>query len=378
MADDGGDKKHDPTPRRLEQAREQGQVAKSQDLAAALVLLFAIILLMTLGQRITTVLLEYSQEMLVNPMLLIPENQELDGLFQSVQSLFHETVIRFMLPLSLFFFALVAIAIIANMLQIGWLWLPEKLGFDFTRLDPVKGFGRIFSIQSVVRLAMGIIKIAICAVVAWYAIENNISAILNLTANDENQIASYLVWTLLMIALKVAVALVLIAIIDFMYQKWKHQQDMKMSDNEMREEMKNMIGDPQILGKRRQIQREMATKQRVQGTPDADVVVTNPTHYSVAIKFDALTMNGPMVVAKGADFLAFQIRKIANEHGIPILERPPLARALFATAEIGQQITLTPEHMQTLVEVIHYAYRLTGRNFDEEYARRQQTLRKAA
>ncbi|GHT18049.1 flagellar biosynthetic protein FlhB [Planctomycetales bacterium] len=377
MADDGGDKKHDPTPRRLEQAREQGQVAKSQDLAAALVLLFAIILLMTLGQWITTVLLEYSQEMLVNPMFLIPENQELDDLYQSVQSLFHETVIRFMIPLSFFFFALVAIAVIANMLQIGWLWLPEKLGFDFTRLDPIKGFGRIFSMQSVVRLAMGIIKIAICAVVAWYAVENNIGAILNLTANDENQIASYLVWTLLMIALKVAVALVIIAIIDFMYQKWKHSQDMKMSDEEMRQEMKNMMGDPQILGKRRQIQREMATKQRVQGTPDADVVVTNPTHFSVAIKFDAMTMDGPMVVAKGADYLAFQIRKIAKEHGIPILERPPLARALFATAEIGQQITLTPEHMQTLVEVIHYAYRLTGRNFDEEYTRRQKT-RKAA
>jgi len=317
--------------------------------------------------------------MLLEPMLLDPEFQGQDDLVQSAQSLFCETVILFMKPLSIFFLLLMATAIIANIAQIGFHWLPDKLAFDFTRLDPIKGFGRIFSMQSAVRLLMGIGKIIICAVVAWYAVEASFGEILNLSENESQQIASFLVWILLMIALKVAVALVIIALIDLMYQRWKHMQDLRMTDQEIRDEMKNMIGDPQIISKRRQIQREMATKQRVQGTQDADVVVTNPTHYAVAIKFDARTMDGPVVVAKGSDFLAFQIRKLAAEHGIPVVERKELARTLFAFVEIGLPITLPHEHakhMKTLVEVLKYVYDLAGRDFDAEYSYRQRTKRR--
>ena len=366
MAEENGDKKHDPTPRRLEQAREKGQVAKSQDLAAAVVLLVAIVLLFTIGKEIVANLYEYSYTMLSEPVLLIPDNQELDGLKQSTVSLFHATVTRFLdyknlYSLFYFFLLLMVIAIVANIAQIGFLWLPDKLNFDFTRLDPIKGFGRIFSMQSVVRLLMGIGKIIICAVVAWYAVEGSFGEILRLSENETNQIASFLVWILLMIALKVAVALVIIAIIDFMYQRWKQMQDLRMTDQEMRDEVKNMLGDPQIISKRRQIQREMAQKQRTQGTPEADVVVTNPTHFAVAIKYDIRTMEYPVVVAKGADHLAFQIRKIAAEHRIPVVERKALARALFASVEIGNPIKMEEEHMKTLAEVIAYAYWLTGR-----------------
>jgi len=374
MAEENGDKKHDPTPRRLEQAREKGQVAKSQDLAAAIVLLLAIILLMTFGQNIARDLLEYAQQMLVDPMLLVPENQENDALAQSVKSLFHETVIKFMKPLSIFFLALMFTAVAANILQIGFLWLPDKLAIDFTRLDPIKGFGRIFSMQSVVRFLMGIVKIVICAAVAWYAVEGSIGQILILSENETNQIASYLVWLLLLIALKVAVALVIIALIDLMYQRWKHMQDLRMTDQEIRDEIKNMIGDPQILQKRKQIQQEMARQQRAQGTQDADVVVTNPTHYAVAIKFDAQTMIAPEVVAKGADYMARQIKKIAAEHGIPVVERPALARALYAHVEIGQVVTynnVTYEHFTMLGKVLEFAYSLVGRDLREEIIHRQ-------
>ena len=366
MAEENGDKKHDPTPRRLEQAREKGQVAKSQDLAAAIVLLIAIILLLTIGKEIVNDLYAYSHKMMSEPLLLVPENQELDSLKQSAQSLFHETVTRFLnykklTSLFYFFLVLMFIAIVANIAQIGFLWLPDKLNFDFTRLDPIKGFGRIFSMQSVVRLLMGIGKIIICAAVAWYAVEGSLGEILNLSENETNQIASFLVWMLLMIALKVAVALVIIALIDFMYQRWKQMQDLRMTDQELRDEIKNMLGDPQIISKRRQIQREMAQKQRVQGTPEADVVVTNPTHFAVAIKYDIRTMEYPVVVAQGADHLAFQIRKIAAEHRIPVVERKALARALFASVEIGSPVKIEEEHMKTLAEVIAYAYWLTGR-----------------
>ncbi|MDR0521593.1 MAG: EscU/YscU/HrcU family type III secretion system export apparatus switch protein [Planctomycetaceae bacterium] len=378
MPEEGGEKTHEPTPRRLEQAREQGQVAKSQDLAAAVVLLIAVVLLMTLGKQIAADIAEYSREILLDPSLLLPaavpdEGEEPDNLRQNVQSLFHETVIRFMKPLSLFFILLAVIAIAANIGQIGFLWLPDKLAFDITRLDPVKGFGRIFSLQSVMRLVMGILKIVICAVVAWYAVEGSLHEIMGLTGNEENQIAAFLAWTLLLISLKVAAALVVLALIDLMYQRWKHMQDMRMTTEEMREEMKNMIGNPEIMAKRRQIQREMAMKQRVQGTPDADVVVTNPTHYAVAVKFDPRTMELPVVVAKGADYLAFQIRKIAAEHGIPVIERKTLARALFANVEIGSQVSLENGQMTMLAEVLATAYRLTKRYADWQQRNKRQT-----
>ncbi len=363
MADEGGDKSHDATPRRREQAREQGQVAKSQDLAAALVLFFAIILLMTLGRTIVDEFHDYTQGMLVEPLLIIPETENANGLAQHVQSLFHESVLTFLKPMSLFFLALLVVAVLANLAQSGFLWLPDKLGFDITRLDPIKGFGRIFSMQSVMRLVMGIGKIAVCAVVAYYAVQSDIGQILNLTANDERQIASYLVWILLMIALKVAIALVILAILDFMYQKWKFEQDLKMSTEELKEEMKNMLGDPQIIGKRRQMQRELATKQRqgsVLGTTDADVVVTNPTHLSIALKFDPKTMSVPVVVAKGADFLAMQIRKIAKEHDIPIIEKKPLAQALYKSFEIGQAVN-DDSLYKDMAEVLSYAYKISRR-----------------
>jgi flagellar biosynthetic protein FlhB len=382
MAEQDGDKKHDPTPRKLEQAREKGQVAKSQDLAASIVLLFAIVLLMTIGQSIVADLCEYARVMLSEPLLLVPENQEMEGLRQSVDSLFHETIIRhlnFKKLYSLFYFFLVLLltAVIANIMQFGFLWQPEKLALDIKHLDPIKGFGRIFSMQSVVRFLMGIGKIVICAAVAWFAVVGSIGEILALPENETNQIASFLVWLLLLIGLKVAVALVILALLDLVYQRWKHMQDLRMTDQEIRDEMKNMIGDPQIISKRRQIQREMAQKQRVQGTSDADVVVTNPTHFSVAIKFDARTMDGPVIVAKGADLLAFQIRKIAAEHKIPIVQRPLLARSLFSTVEIGEPITLLPEHMKTLVEVLKLVYDIAGRDFDGEISERERTRRRA-
>ncbi len=360
MAEEGGDKKHEPTEHRRQQARDEGQVAKSQDLAASLVLLAAILLLMTLGRQIADTFGIFTRYSLREPFLLIAENMENGGLVNSYIAHYYETTIRFLGPLSLFFGSLLFVAVGANLAQVGIMWMPDKLGFDFTRLDPIKGFGRIFSMQSVVRLAMGIVKIIICAIVAFYAVRGEIGEILAMTDLEERQICSYLVQTLLWIALKVAVALVLIAIIDYMYQKWKFSQDLRMSDQEMREEMRNMLGDPQIMGKRKQIQREMAQKQRaVQGASDADFVVTNPTHLAVALKFDPKTMQVPIVVAKGAEFLAQRIRQIALEHGIPIIEKKPLAQSLYHTVEIGQPIR--EEHFTAVVEILRYVYQLKGK-----------------
>ena len=375
MAEENGDKKHEATPERLREAREKGQVAKSQDLAAAIILLFAIVLLMTLGRQIASDLFQYSRLMLSDPTHFLFDNHEPGEFEHAVHSLFFDTIVRFMKPLSVFFIILLATAVLANLAQIGFLWLPDKAKIDFTHLDPVKGLKRMFSMQSVVRLLMGLAKIAICTVVAWYAVRSSIGEILHLSENETNQIASFLIWTLLMIALKIAVALVIIALLDLMYQRWKHRHDLRMTDQEIRDQFKQYEGSPEVKQKRRQIQQEMAKQQRVQGTEDADVVVTNPTHYAVAIKFDARTMDAPVVVAKGADFFARQIRKIAAEHGIPIVEQKALARALFDRVEIGEEVysNVALEHVKMLGEVLHYAYRLAGRDFIGEINRRQRS-----
>ncbi|HBT75416.1 MAG TPA: flagellar biosynthesis protein FlhB [Planctomycetaceae bacterium] len=353
-----GDKTHEPTPRRREQAREEGQVARSQDLASAVVVMIGIILLMTLGRQLAEQMGNYTVYCLGHNVFL-GNFQDADELFQNAGAHWYEMTLRFLKPLSVIFLLLVLIAILANLFQTGFLWLPNKLGLDFTRLDPIKGFGRIFSMQALVRLGMGVVKLAIASLVAYYAVIGSVNQIIGTTETDERQIIAYIFSFVLWVALKVAVALVIIAIIDFMYQWWKHEQDLKMTMQELRDEMKNMMGDPQILSKRRQLQREMAAQRNGQGVPQADVVVTNPTHFAVALKYDPETMKAPVVVAKGADFLARQIRKIAEEHGIPILERKPLARALFRTVEVGQPIPA--EHYAAVAEILAYVYNLKGK-----------------
>jgi flagellar biosynthetic protein FlhB len=359
MAEEG-DKRHEATPYRREQARKEGQVAKSQDLAAALVLLAASGLLMTFGRTIAELFANFTRLSLREQVFLVPVNTENDGLFNSVIAHYYGVTIQFLGPMSLFFGALLLVAIGANLGQVGFLWLPKKLAFNFSHLNPVKGFGRIFSTQSVMRLVMGIVKIVICAVVAYYALYGEIERILGMTNLEVQEIASYLSKTLLLIAMKVAVALVIIAILDFMYQKWKHNKDLRMTTEELKQEFKNREGDPQILQKRKQVQRELAMKQRsVQGTADADVVVTNPTHLAVALKFDPATMQVPIVVAKGADFLAKTIREIAAANDIPIIEKKPLAQSLYRTVEINDPIL--EEHYGAVVEILRFVYQLKGK-----------------
>jgi flagellar biosynthetic protein FlhB len=359
------DKSHAPTPHHRNEARRKGQVAKSQDLAAAVVLLFALILLMTQGEKLARTFQEYTVAMLGTPVFVQPQLAEDNGLFDLFISQFYTTVWTFFQPLCFFFISLVAVAVIAEITQFGFLWLPDKLfSLDINRLNPISGLKRIFSMQGVMRLLMGILKIIICAVVAFFAVKNEIGTIINLTDKDENQIAMYILWTLLIISVKVAVALVIIAVADYMYQRWKHEKDLKMSHQEVRDEMKNMMGDPKIISKRRGMHRDIVfgqSKGSVKGTTDADVVVTNPTHYAVALKFDPETMDMPYVVAKGCDFIAKQIRRIALENGIPIVENKPLAQTLYKKVEAGQPVN-TSEHFRALANILEYAYRLTGRN----------------
>lgn len=352
MAEQGGEKSHEPTERRRSKAREQGQVARSQDLASSIVLLVSVILLMTMGKRIVDVLRQYSQRTLGEEAWLV-------GDANTIYSYLYHTTLLILKPVAVFMLILVVAAILVNYLQVGWMVLPNKLAPDFKKIDPLKGFGRMFSLQSLMRLIFGLFKVAICAGVAWYALRNELPTILKLADVPEGESMAFMMQLLLSVALKIAICLVILAILDYAYQKWKHEQDLKMTTQEMRDEMKEMMGDPQLVSKRRQIQREMAQQRMSQSVPQADVVVTNPTQLAIALKYDPDTMPAPIVVAKGAGVIAKRIRQLALEHGVPIVERKPLAQALFRHVEINQQIPA--EHFAAVAEILAYVYQLKNK-----------------
>lgn len=352
MPDQSGDKTQDPTPHRRQKAREQGQIAKSQDLNSALMLMLGLMLLLVLGGSVRSFLDGFTQEQLGGqpwleadiPFVVAHWNATLLGLA------------RVMLPI----FGLLLIGAVAvNLGQVGILFVPDKLAPDLGRLSLLQGFKRMFSMASVARLAFGIFKILVITGVTFACLYDKYEAILGLAALEVEQGASYLVEILLWTSLKIALALLILAILDYGFQRWKHEQDLKMTQQEVREEMKNLQGDPQMIGRRRQVQRQLAMNRLTSAVPKADVVVTNPTELAVAIQYDPGTMAAPIVVAKGAGLLAQRIRRLALENDIPIVEKKPLAQALYRDVDINHPIP--DDKYAAVAEVLAYVYQLKGK-----------------
>jgi flagellar biosynthetic protein FlhB len=352
MPEHDGEKSQEPTPHRRQQAREQGQVAKSQDLGSAVLLLLGLVCLMVLGGGLVDFLGEYCRRQLggdawlsADPDFTVTEwNQTLFALGRTV------------LPI---FAVLLLAAVGVNVLQIGFLFLPEKLMPDLTRLDPIKGIRRLFSLSNVVRLAFGIFKILVIAAVAFVSLYQQRDTILGLSRMAVPEIAQYLVQILLWTSAKIGLALLVLALLDYGFQRWKHEQDIRMTPREMREEMKNLEGNPEVIARRRQVQRQLALTRLSEAVPKADVVISNPTELAVALQYEPETMAAPIVVAKGAGVLAQRIRRLALEHGIPVVEKKPLAQALYRDVEVNQPI---PEDKYAAVaEVLAYVYQLQGK-----------------
>lgn len=263
---------------------------------------------------------------------------------------------RYLMPI---FGLLLLTAVLVNVAQVGFIFLPSKIGFDISRLDPLKGLGRLFSISSAARLVFGLVKIAVIGAVAFVSLYAEADAIFGLTSLALPQIAAYLIHILFWTMVKIGVALLVLAILEYAFQRWKHEQDLRMTSQEVREEMRNLEGDPQIVARRRAVQRQLALNRLGDAVPKADVVVTNPTELAVAIQYDPETMAAPVVVAKGAGVLAQRIRRLALENGIPIIEKKPLAQALYREVDINQAI---PQDKYAVVaEVLAYVYQLKGK-----------------
>lgn len=352
MPEQDAEKSQEPTPHRRQQAREQGQVAKSQDLASAVLLILGLICLMMLGGGLVDFLGQYTGRQLGGDAWLSVDLDFAVAEWNSALTALARTV----LPI---FGVLLLGAVGVNLFQIGFLFLPEKLAPDLTRLDPIKGVRRLFSLTNAVRLGFGIFKILVIATVAFVSLYQERDTILGMTGMDVPEIAHYLVQTLFWTAAKIGLALLVLALLDYAFQRWKHEQDLKMTPREVREEMKNLEGNPEVIARRRQVQRQLALNRLSDAVPKADVVITNPTELAVAIQYEPVSMAAPIVVAKGAGVLAQRIRRLALEHGIPIVEKKPLAQALYREVEINHPI---PEDKYAAVaEVLAYVYQLQGK-----------------
>lgn len=351
MAEQFGDKQHDATPHRRQQAREQGQVARSQDLASALLLLAAIVALLYFGTGLAEFLVDLAVRQLGGEAVLVVDRTE----FVNQWARMIYGLGKVTLPILGTMFA---VAVLANLGQVGFLFVPGKLGFDVSRISPWKGAQRLVSISNFVRLGFGVFKIAIVAAVAGWSLWGQRADILGLTEMTPLSIASFLFEIIIWTCLRIGAALLALAILDYAFQRWKHEQDLKMTTQELREEMKSLQGDPQIAARRRVIQRQLVLDRMHSAVPNANVVVIDPPELAIAIKYDQETMQTPILIAKGAGAVAQKIRRIAGENHVPLVEHKALARAIFQQVEIGQPIP--PEQYAAMAEVLRDVYERQG------------------
>jgi flagellar biosynthetic protein FlhB len=352
MPEQFGEKQHEATPFRRQKAREEGQVAKSQDLTSAVLLIAGVAALLWFGKRIAHFMGYYAERQIGEETWL-----SIDGDF--IVGEWHLVVQQLAAALLPILGILLVVSVAANLGQVGFLFLPSKLALDFNKLNPVQGVQRLFSLSNVMRLTFGIFKLLVVSSVGFWCLWSKRQEILGLSALAPLQIAPFVIEVVLWTTLKIGVALLILAILDYGYQRWKHERDLRMTTQEMREELKTLQGDPQIAARRRAVQRQLVLNRIQSSVPKADVVVTNPTELAIALQYDLEKMDAPIVLAKGAGAVAQRIRRIALEHDIPVLERKELARALYKQVEIGQPIP--PEQYAAMAEVLRYVYELKGK-----------------
>ncbi|WP_211285140.1 flagellar biosynthesis protein FlhB [Sporomusa acidovorans] len=346
-----GEKTEDATPKRKEEARKKGQVAKSSEISSVFVILAAFYTLKLLGVNLYNELASYMTG-------IFSGLTAQDLTINAVQLLFIDTelvLMKTMLPILL---VIMVISVVINFMQVGFMFSTEVLMPDFSKINPLSGFQRLFSKRSLVELAKALFKVAIIGYFIYrFAVikTGDIPQIINMDLMDALKLTGSLVIDL---AFQIIAVMLVLAVLDYMYQWWEHNESLKMSKEEVKEEMKQTEGNPQIKSKIKEKQRALAMRRMMQEIPKADVVVTNPTHLAIALKYEK-EMAAPVVLAKGQDFLAERIKQVARENKVVIVENKPLARALYSAVEIGDIIPA--ELYQAVAEVLAYVYRLKKR-----------------
>ncbi len=352
MSEDKDSKTEDATPKRRSEARQKGQILKSKEVNTAALILIAAYALNWSGPHIYKTIFKYLQatlfEMPYIMMRFLQEDLHAYGL-KSVQVIF--------VMVGPIFAAVFVTALLVEVVQVGILITGKPLKPQLERISPIKGFKRVFSFKSVVELIKSAVKTSIIGWVVYTTVRDNLPKIIYTIKNpiaNAMQIAGELIVT---IAKKAAVCMIIVAFIDYFYQRWEFEKSLRMSKQEVKDEYKQSEGDPHIKGKQKQKMRQMSMGQVRQAVPDASAVVSNPTHYAVGIRYED-GMGAPKVVAKGRDELAIYIKEVAKEHDIPIFEDPPLARGLYNSCELGEFIH--PDFYMAIAKIIAYIMKQKG------------------
>ena len=348
-ADDAGERTEQPTPRRLKEARDAGRVPRSQDLTATVAVVGGLLLLKLLGGRMLAAMLDMLHAIGNQPDVT---GRSLPTWVGSIAN----AALRMTFP---FLALLVILTVIGVAAQSGLLISVKLLKPKFDKLNPINGFKRLFSLDSVTRVGMGVLKMAFIALVAYFSLVGDIGTVLSAGTISPLRAFQMSGDVLYHAALRMGLALLVLALLDYAYQRWNWWRNLKMTKQQVRDELKNMEGDPKVRQRRRQMQFNLAMQRIGLDVPKSDVVVTNPTEYAVALRYDQAAMAAPRVTAKGKDLLAARIRQLAQQHGIPVVQRPPLARALYAAVNVGREVP--PAFYRAVAEVLAYVYQLTGR-----------------
>lgn len=348
MAEDLGERTEAPTGRRLEEARQRGQVAQSADLTAAIEMIGAVVLMLVFGAGVARGMGEMMQAIL----------EEAAGGLTTIDldRLLVGTLVRTVIAIGPVLLLAFLIGVGAHVLQVGLLLSSRGLTPDFNRLNPVNGLSKLFNRRNSVKTLVNSVKLLVVLVISWLLLQGVMERVVGLPRLGLWAGLALLGDMLLLLAKWLLAIMLIIGIADWMYQRWQLHQDLRMTKQEVQDERRSQDGDPKLKARRFKFARDIALQRINQAVPQADVIVTNPTHFSVAIQYDAKTMKAPRVVAKGADFLAMRIRQVAAAHAVPIVERPPLARGLYATVEVGSEIS--PKFYEAVAEVLAYVYRL--------------------
>ena len=344
-----GEKTEKASSKKREDERKKGHLFQSQDLvtAGSLLCFFAVLKMMgpAFGKSIT----DGMRNLLQNMPIYISGSADLKNRFASVFSV----IFSVMFPLMV---AIVAISVVVTMAQTRLLITPSQLKPDFSRLSPIKGIKRLFSLKSFVELFKSLLKITAVGLIIYLDINPQLQKVMLLFDTSLNQSFIWTVNAILDIGFKASFVILLIGVADYFYQWWSFEKEIKMTKEETKEEYKQTEGNPEIKGRMRSLQRRLARSRMMQAVPSADVVIRNPTHYAVAIKYEGQGQNAPVVVAKGRDLVALRIVEVAEKNKIYVTENVPLAQALFKAVEIGDEIP--SEFYKAVAEVLAYIYRL--------------------
>lgn len=345
------EKTEEATPKRKEETRKKGQVAKSTEINSAFVILSAFLGLKVVGPHMYSELTNYMRFIFTHFSTADFTIQEVNTIFINFSLVFFKTALPVMA-----FILIVSLAV--NFLQVGFVFSLEPLMPQLDRINPMSGFGRLFSKRSLVELAKSLFKVAIIGYFIFRFMMQEYWQIPKLISADLADSMQLVVSLILDLAFQIGAVILVLAAIDYFYQWWEHNESIKMSKHEIKEEYKQIEGNPQIKSKIKERQRAMAMRRMMQEIPKATAVITNPTHFAIAIKYEK-DMSAPEVVAKGQDFMAERIKTVAKEHRVAIVENKPLARALYATVEVGEAIP--SELYQAVAEVLAYVFRLKKR-----------------